>query len=241
MKIDVFQSLKLLSICIISMFFAFVFQHYINLQNDSKQMGKDLKIAVFVKDDVENSRVVFEKMKEFSDFNIEEFVDKDKSYDKALELNPELADIIAPEVISYPSYFIVNNAKASDIGRLEQIKTELMNTDFISDVIYDSKAFQIFFDNAAALFRYKKTAVTLCFAIVILFAVKLTLFIIKKRFKDIIIEMLLGCLASFCAYVIICISAALTYNPVYVLDWHILIILIPLGAVICFLTKESNA
>jgi hypothetical protein len=66
-------------------------------------------------------------------------------------------------------------------------------------------------------------------------------FCLKRSFKDILTELLLGFLISVIAYVVICLFAVIVKNPILVLDWQILYLIVPLGMIISFVAKETNA
>ncbi|MFA6614282.1 MAG: hypothetical protein WCS83_05835, partial [Endomicrobiia bacterium] len=172
---------------------------------------------------------------------IVEYIDANKSYNKAVELNPELVNITPENTISYPCYVLVNNVSAVNMQQLEEIKTEISSIVFVKDVVYDVKAFELFFNNINLLLNYEKIFYYISFFIVIVFFSKLILFILKKKFREIIYEILYGCFSALFGYVIICICAAMIHNSIFILDWHILFILIPFGAIISFMMKESNA
>ena len=75
----------------------------------------------------------------------------------------------------------------------------------------------------------------------IIFLAKLMWFCLKRSFKDILTELLFGFLISVISYVVICLFAVIGKNPILVLDWQILYLIVPLGMIISFVAKETNA
>ncbi|MDD2524410.1 MAG: hypothetical protein PHG84_04125 [Endomicrobiaceae bacterium] len=238
--INLSKILKILVLTALMASFSFIIQYYLNLKSDNIKILEDLKIAIFVDSNTEES-VVLSEINKFFYFNIVEYIDANKSYNKAVELNPELVNITPENTISYPCYVLVNNVSAVNMQQLEEIKTEISSIVFVKDVVYDVKAFELFFNNINLLLNYEKIFYYISFFIVIVFFSKLILFILKKKFREIIYEILYGCFSALFGYVIICICAAMIHNSIFILDWHILFILIPFGAIISFMMKESNA
>jgi hypothetical protein len=50
-----------------------------------------------------------------------------------------------------------------------------------------------------------------------------------------------GFMISILAYVFVCLLAIINKSSVFVLDWHILYLILPLGMIMSFITKETNA
>lgn len=238
--INISKILKILVLTALMASFSFIIQYYINLKSDNIKMSEDLKIAIFVDSNTEES-VAISEVNKFFHFNIVDYVDANKSYDKVVELNPELVNITPGDTISYPCYILVNNVSALNIQQLEEIKAEISSIIFVKDFVYDVKAFELFFKNINLLLNYEKIFYSISFFVVIVFLCKILLFVLKKRFKEIVYEILYGSLSALFGYVIICICAAMIHNTIFILDWHILFVLVPLGAIISFMMKESNA
>lgn len=233
---------RLSFIFVLMLFFVIVSQYYVNYKKDLIQFNNELKIAIFIKDDVEKTQEeIFDALKELNFFNVVEYVDSQTAFDKAVELNPELLEIFSQEEILYPAYVLANRPKVKNIKNLEDIKTEIKLLDFVEDVAYDKKAYSLFFDNLNSFLKYKKILIFLFVFGFIIFLAKLMWFCLKRSFKDILTELLFGFLISVISYVVICLFAVIGKNPILVLDWQILYLIVPLGMIISFVAKETNA
>ena len=239
---NVSRIFRLSFIFVLMMFFVLVSQYYINCVNNLKQLKEDLKIAIFIKDSIElTSQEIVDKLKELNYVNVLEYVDTENAYNKAVELNPELLEIFSQEQIHYPAYILVNKPKTTDIKVLENIKTELKLLDFVDDVSYDKKAYNMFFENLNLFYQYKKILTVIYIAGFVIFLLKLIWFCLKRSFKTILLDLLLGFITALFAYAFVCLLAVINGNPIFVLDWHIFYIILPLGMIMSFITKEINA
>ena len=233
---------RLSFIFVLMLFFVIVSQYYVNYKKNLIQLNNELKIAIFIKDDVEKTQEeIFDALKELNYLNVVEYVDSQTAFDKAVELNPELLEIFSQEEIHYPAYVLANRPKVKNIKNLEDIKTEIKLLDFVEDVAYDKKAYSLFFDNLNLFLKYKKILICLFVFGFIIFLAKLMWFCLKRSFKDILTELLFGFLISVISYVVICLFAVIGKNPILVLDWQILYLIVPLGMIISFVAKETNA
>ncbi|MEA5000898.1 MAG: hypothetical protein VB017_03310 [Endomicrobiaceae bacterium] len=237
--INVSRILKVLTLTALMALSSFIAQYYLNFKSDNSKMAEDLKIAVFVDGTVDEKSAVSE-INKFFYFNVVDYVDESRSFDKAVELNPELKNVVPENTISYPCYILVNNVSAENMQQLEEIKDHLSSLSFVKDVVYDAKAFEMFYKRTDLLSVYEKIYYVISLFIMTVFLIKLSLAVIKKEFKEIISETAYGCLSALAGYVIICIFAAITHNTVFVLYWHILFVIVPFGAIISFMMKESN-
>lgn len=240
MTINISKILKIIMLICLSMVSCLIAQYYLNLKSNNIQMSEDLKIAVFVDGGIDKETVVSEINKFFS-FNVVDYADAEKSYDVAVELNPELANVIPDNTVSYPCYVLLNNVSAINMQQLEDMNNDLLALSFVKDTAYDAKGFSLFYKNISILSEYEKIFYIIAFFIVIIFLLKVMLFVLKKEFKEIIFEILYGCFSSLFGYIIICVLSAVNHNNIFFLDWHILPFVVSLGAVISFMMKESNA
>ena len=232
---------RLSFVFIIMLFFVMISQYYVNCSSNLKHLNEDLKIAVFIKNNIEiSSQEIIDKLNELNFLNILEYVDSQKSYSKAVELSPELSEIFSQEEIHYPAYVLANKPKANDIKMLENIKTELKLLEFVDDVSYDKKAYDLFFKNLKLLCQYNKVLLILAIFCFIIFLLKLIWFCLKKNFKAILSDLAFGCVISLLAYVFICLLAVINKNPIFILNWQILYIILPLGMIMSFVMKETN-
>lgn len=233
---------RLSFIFVLMLFFIVISQYYVNYKKDLIQLNNELKIAIFIKDDIEKTQEeIVEAVKELNYLNVVEYIDSQTAFDKAAELNPELLEIFSQEEIRYPAYILANKPKAKNIKELENIKNEIKLLDFVEDVAYDKKAYSLLFDNLNSFLKYKKIFECLFVFGFIIFLIKLILFCLKGSFKDIVTELIFGFFVPVLAYVVICLFAIISKNPILILDWQILYLILPLGMIISFVAKETNA
>ena len=156
MKINLSKILRYILIVLINISFIFVLQYYLNSQTNINKSLSDLKIAMFIdsssektEDDILSEMLKYKKLKSV------EFVN---SYDddKFSKINPELETVVPEDAIIFPSFMLVNITDMNSLSELENLKKELLNTDFINDIVYDQKAYKMFFDNKILLNRYNK-------------------------------------------------------------------------------------
>jgi cell division protein FtsX len=239
---NVSRIFRLSFIFVLMVFFVLVSQYYVNCINSLKQLNEDLKIAIFIKDNIElSSQEIVDKLNELNYVNILEYIDNQTAYNKAVELSPELSEIFSQEEIHYPAYILTNKPNANDIKTLENIKTELKLLEFVDDVSYDKKAYSLFFENLNLVYQYKKILIIIFIAGFVIFVLKFILFCLKKSFKTILSDLAFGFMISILAYVFVCLLAIINKSSVFVLDWHILYLILPLGMIMSFITKETNA
>ncbi len=232
---------RLSFIFVVMLFFIMISQYYVNCGNDLKSLNEDLKIAIFIKNNIEiSSQEIIDKLKELNYFNILEYVDTQNSYNKAVELSPELSEIFSQEEVHYPAYILANKPNVNDIKTLENIKTELKLLDFVDDVSYDKKAYNLLFENLKLFYQYKKILLVILILVFIIFVLKLTWFCLKRSFKSILSDLILGFIIALVAYVFICLLAVISKNSIFILNWHILYLILPLGMIMSFVTKETN-
>ena len=140
----------------------------------------------------------------------------------------------------FPSFVLANGVNINSLDELKSIKIDLVNLEFIEDVVYDQKAYKMFFDNRILLNRYKKVFKTVFYLIIVIFFLKFLFYILKTLYKDILFEMSCGILLGLCAYAIICLITIFNQNNVFMLSGQVLYILIPLSSMVTLVTKESN-
>lgn len=239
MTINISKILKIIMLICLSMVLCLIAQYYLNLKSDNLKMAEDLKIAVFVNGEFDKDTAISE-INKFFNFNVADYADAERSYDVAAELNPELENIVPDDTVSYPCYVLLNNVSAVNMQQLEEINKEILSLPFVIDTAYDAKGFSLFYRNINILSEYEKIFYAISFFIGIIFLIKVMLFILKKKFKELIFEILYGFFSSLCGYVIICVLSAANHNNIFFLDWHILPFIVSLGAVISFMMKESN-
>ena len=162
------------------------------------------------------------------------------SYQRALELNPALSKDITVENKYYPAYIIANELKIKDNEQFNNIKEQISLLEYVSEIGYDKKGFDTYIKNIEMLLMYEKVFTNLALIVFVLFVIKATLYVMKAKILIVLIEILYGALASIIGYTAIAIVASISYQQIFILDWHMLLILIPLGSAISFMTKESN-
>jgi len=168
-----------------------------------------------------------------------EFVNSYDS-DKFTKINPELEDVVAKDAIVFPSFILANIDDINNLLELENLKSELLNLEFVNDVVYDQKAYKMFFDNKMLLSKYHKMFRIIFYAIIAVFFLKFLFYILKGLYKDILFEMFCGILLGLCAYALICLATIFKQNDIFMLSGQILYVLVPLSSMITLVTKESN-
>ena len=223
------------------LFFVMISQYYVNCNNNLECLNENLKIAIFIKNNIEiSSQEIIDKLNELNFLNVLEYIDSQNSYNKAVELSPELSEIFSQEEIHYPAYILANKPKANDIKMLENIKTELKLLEFVDDVSYDKKAYSLFFENLKLFYQYKKVLLILAIFCFMIFLLKLIWLCLKKNYRAILYDLAFGCIISLLAYVFICLLAIINKNPIFILNWQILYVILPLGMIMSFVMKETN-
>ena len=241
MKINLSKFFRYALLFVVNILCIFVLQYYINLQSDISNSISGLKIAIFVNVSEESTQEdILSKISEYKIFNNVDFVTS-ADYDKFAQINPELDEIVPKEAISFPTFLLVNNNSINSMKQLNKVKEELLSFDFTDDVVYDKKAYTMFFDNRELLNKYKSIFKILFYTIIFLFVLKFLFFVIKDLYRDILWEIGSGMLLGVFSYMIICLITVFNQNPIFMLNWQILYILIPLSSMFALLTKESNA
>lgn len=231
---------KILFICIIAVFSALLIKYYNDVKLNLKQMSQDLHLIIFLNDKVESKDVVVSGLESLNYFNVVEYIDKEMSYQRALALNPRLSADIEVESKYYPEYIIANELKIKDIGQFNNIKEQISFLEYVSEIGYDKKGFEAYIETMEMLSMYEKIFTNLALIVLVLFVIKTTLYIMNGKLLIVSIEILYGALASIIGYTAIAIVASISYQEIFILDWHMLFVLIPLGSAISFMTKESN-
>ena len=241
MKINLSKIFRYILLLLINILCVFVLQYYINLQSNISKTLSDLKIAIFVNVSEENTQE--DILAKISDYNMFKSVDMVTSadYDKFEQINPELDEVVPKESMSFPNFILVNENNINSIEELNKIKEDLLALDFVDDVVYDQKAYTMFFENKETLNIYKNIFKVIFFIIIFLFILKFLFFVIKELYRDIIWETGSGIVLGVFAYMIICLITVFNQNSVFLLNWRILYVLIPLSLMFTLLTKESNA
>jgi hypothetical protein len=241
MKINLSKIFRYILLLLINILCVFVLQYYINLQSNISKTLSDLKIAIFVNVSEENTQE--DILAKISDYNMFKSVDMVTSadYDKFEQINPELDEVVPKESMSFPNFILVNENNINSIEELNKIKEDLLALDFVDDVVYDQKAYTMFFENKETLNIYKNIFKVIFCIIIFLFVLKFLFFVIKELYRDIIWETGSGIVLGVFAYMIICLITVFNQNPVFLLNWRILYVLIPLSLMFTLLTKESNA
>jgi len=241
MKINLSKIFRYILLLLINILCVFVLQYYINLQSNISKTLSDLKIAIFVNVSEENPQE--DILAKISDYNMFKSVDMVTSadYDKFEQINPELDEVVPKESMSFPNFILVNENNINSIEELNKIKEDLLALDFVDDVVYDQKAYTMFFENKETLNIYKNIFKVIFCIIIFLFVLKFLFFVIKELYRDIIWETGSGIVLGVFAYMIICLITVFNQNSVFLLNWRILYVLIPLSLMFTLLTKESNA
>lgn len=239
-KIKISLVSKILFICIVVVFSALLIKYYNDLKLNLKQMSRDLHLVIFLNDKVESRDVLVSGLESLNYFNVLEYVDKETSYKRAMELNPGLLKDVEIESKYYPAYIIANELAIKDTGDFYDIKEQVSLLEYVSEVSYDEKGFGSYIETLENLSTYEKIFTNLALILFILFVIKATLYIIKGKLLIVSTEILYGSLGSVIGYASICIVVSISYREIFMLDWNMLFVLIPLGSAISFMTKESN-
>lgn len=239
-KIKISLVSKILFICIFAVFSALLIKYYNDLKLNLKQMSQDLHLIIFLNDKVESRDVLVSGLESLNYFNVLEYVDKETAYQRAAALNPALLKDVELESKYYPAYVIANELKIKDIGQFSNIKEYVSLLEYVSEIAYDKKGFDTYIETVEMLSMYEKIFTNLALIIFILFVIKATLYIMNGKLLIVAMEILYGALGSVIGYTSICIVVSISYREIFMLDWNMLFVLIPMGSAISFMTKESN-
>jgi len=240
-KIKISLIFKLLTVTIISIVFTLSLKFYNYCEFSLQQFNRDLTAVIILNENIEDIESVLNGFKENNSFKFIEFIDKDSAYSKALETSPDLANIMPNDNKSYfPNYIVINEITAFNKQQLQAIKENLVSLETVKDVLYDDKAFDIYFKQLDIFVFFKNFFSYIILILTIIFIIKAVLYAILKKYLIAIYEILYGFSAAFAGYIIICLLASLTKNNYFVLNWNLLLYILPFGAILTFLTKEAN-
>lgn len=240
MKINLSKILRYSLITAVNILCILVLQYYINLQSDISKSLSNLKIAIFINESEEHPQdEIISSISNYGKFTNMELVSSEDSA-RFNDINPELETVVPNEAMAFPSFVLANGVNINSLDELKSIKIDLVNLEFIEDVVYDQKAYKMFFDNRILLNRYKKVFKIVFYLIIVIFFLKFLFYILKTLYKDILFEMSCGILLGLCAYAIICLITIFNQNNIFMLSGQVLYILIPLSSMITLVTKESN-
>jgi len=240
MKINLSKILRYSLITAVNILCILVLQYYINLQSDISKSLSNLKIAIFINESEEHPQdEIISSISNYGKFTNMELVSSEDSA-RFNDINPELETVVPNEAMVFPSFVLANGVNINSLDELKSIKIDLVNLEFIEDVVYDQKAYKMFFDNRILLNKYKKVFKTVFYLIIVIFFLKFLFYILKTLYKDILFEMSCGILLGLCAYAIICLITIFNQNNIFMLSGQVLYVLIPLSSMVTLVTKESN-
>jgi cell division protein FtsX len=238
--INISKALRYLLIILLNILCAFVVQYYLNTQKNLSSSLSNLQTTIFINTNLEKTNDEILQQLTSNKFSIIDVFDL-QSKDKFLELTPELENVIKNDFMTFPRFVIANNVSVNSIEEIEQLKSEILQKDFVEDFIYDKKAYKNFYDTKKLLNDYKKIFYYCFITICVIFMIKFIFYILKGFYRDIYIELLIGLIISLLTYAIICILALFfNQNHIFILDWQVLYIIVPLSFMTTLLTKESN-
>lgn len=241
MKINLSKIFRYCLLLLVNILCIFVLQYYVNLQTNMSDSLSKLKIAIFVNISEENTQE--DILSKISDYNMFTSVDMitSENQDKFSQINPELDDVVPKESMIFPTFILVNDNKINNKKELNKIKEDILALDFVDDVVFDQKAYTMFFETKELLNKYKSIFKVIFYIIIFLFVLKFLFFVIKELYRVIMKEIGNGIILGVFAYMIICLITVFNKDPVFMLNWQILYVLIPLSFMFTLLTKESNA
>lgn len=240
MKINLSKILRYSLITAVNILCILVLQYYINLQSDISKSLSNLKIAIFINESEEHPQdEIISSISNYGKFTNMELVSSEDS-ERFHNISPELENIVPKEAMIFPSFVLANGININNLDELKSIKIDLVTLEFIEDVVYDQKAYKMFFDNRILLNKYKKVFKIAFYLIIVIFFLKFLFYILKTLYKDILFEMSCGILLGLCAYAIICLITIFNQNNIFMLSGQVLYILIPLSSMVTLVTKESN-
>ncbi len=237
---NISQALRYLLIILLNILCTFVVQYYLNTQKNLAGSISNLQTTIFINTNLEKTNDEILQQLTSNKFSIIDIFDL-QSKDKFLELTPELENVIKNDFMTFPRFVIANNISVNSIEEIEQLKNEILQKDFVEDFVYDKKAYKQFYDNKKLLNDYKKIFYYCFIAICVIFMIKFIFYILKGFYRYIYIELLIGLVISLLAYAIICLIALFfNQNHIFILNWQVLYIIVPLSFMTTLLTKESN-
>ena len=242
MKINFSKILKFLIVAIFDVFIIFVVQFYFNMNTNFDRLNSDLQMAIFINRNTEEAKDdIISKLAEYNKFSVVDYIDAD-SFNKFAEENSALAEFVPKETFTMPAFALVNNVKVKNFNELNNLKKELLEADFIDDVTYDEQAYKLLFKYKSLFSAYRDFCTMLFLVMTVILILKILLFTVKGLIKDVFLEMGFGILAALFAYIAVCLALIIdSSNSIFILDYHILYVVIPLSLMIYLVTKESNA
>lgn len=239
-KINLSKILRYLLIVLLNLFCVFVVQYYLNTQKSLTKSLSNLQITIFINSNLEKANEeILEHLanNKFSIVGIFDF----QSKDKFLEITPELENVINNDFMTFPKFVIVNNVLVNSVEEMEQLKKEILQIEFVEDFIYDKKVYKMFCDNKKLLNSYKEIFYYCFIVVCMIFVIKFIFYILKGFYKEVCFELSSGLVLGLLACALICLSAPLfNQNQIFILDWQVLYIVVPLSFMTTLLTKESN-
>ncbi len=241
MKINFSKILKFFLVAILDIFIIFVVQFYFNMNTNFDKFNSNLRMALFVSRDMQEQKEdIISKLKEYNKFDVVDYIDAD-SFDKFAEKNSELAEFVPKENFVMPAFVLVNNVKVKSFKELDRLQEELTDIDFINEVTYDKPAYNLLFKYKNLFSQYVGFFTLLFLAMTAILILKILLFTVKGLIKDIFSEVGYGILAALFAYVTLCIALiADKSNGIFVLDYHVLYVVVPVSLMIYLITKEYD-
>lgn len=241
MKINLSKIFRYILITTLNILCILMLQYYINIESNISKSLSNLKIAIFVNNSVENNEEnIILAISSYNKFKSIEYIDS-KNTDGFIKINPELDSVIPKETVSFPSFILINSNSINNLNELETIKNDILNLEFVEDVVYDQKAFSMFFDNQELVCKYKEVFKISFYVIIFIFILKFLFFLVKALYKIILFELCGGILLGLCAYALICLITIFNQDNIFILSGQVLYIVVPLSLMVTLLTKESNA
>ena len=145
MKINLSKILRYSLITAVNILCILVLQYYINLQSDISKSLSNLKIAIFINESEEHPQdEIISSISNYGKFTNMELVSSEDSA-RFNDINPELETVVPNEAMVFPSFVLANGVNINSLDELKSIKIDLVNLEFIEDVVYDQKAYKMFF------------------------------------------------------------------------------------------------
>jgi len=240
-NINLSKILRYLLIILLNTLCIFSVQYYLNTQKDIVDSLSNLQATIFINSGSEKTNEEILNQLSNNKFSIVDVYDL-QTKDKFLEIAPELENIINNDFMTFPKFVVVNNLLVNSLEEIEQLKNEMLQIEFVEDFVYDQKSYKIFLDNKYILNNYKDICYYCFMIICIIFVLKFIFYILKGFYREVFDEILWGFIIGLIAYALVClIVPLLNQNQIFMLDWHILYIVVPLSFMSTLLTKESNA
>jgi cell division transport system permease protein len=235
-----FNWVKFAALIMLCVIFILVANHFCKIKDYAKLLSKDLNVIVFFDNDVKEWQGVKESLENTGFVLLKEYADKSKAYSKAIEANPFLKDVSAPDDIkSIEAYAIVIPKSTPDENFLLKMRNSLERVPNVSEIVFDASVFGQYVKIEKMLLSYHKIFFIFVTLIFVLFALKCVFFITREELnsKKLVKKMFEYTLASSVSFLATWIVCTFFKYPLSIGDVSVLCAM-PFSAIVGVLLDE---